>query len=405
MREALMQIREELGEDAVILKTERVPGGFLSLGGKAEIEVTAGADETSTKRTQTFDPLKMKDTGVYRHPHHTVKHPRIPDVPPAPLRPIPPERPSVTRIEPASSKPPVEHNDDSRSLQEIKKELDELRAMVRSVVAEKGTGGDTPDLSGEWEVLYQKLANAEVKPEIARALIDEVRQSADATNISSDETFMTALSACFPVTGPIQPKTEGPLMVAFVGPTGAGKTTTLAKLAAHYVANKGLNVSIITSDTYRIAAIEQIRTFADIVGVGLQVVFSPDEIEIAREACHNDDIVLIDTAGRSQKNQEHMDELREILGRLNADQTHLVLSAATKDSDLNDLVTRYRSAGADRLLFTKVDETVRLGNILNTVITTGMPVSYFAVGQSVPDDIEVAHARRFVQRLWEGVGR
>jgi flagellar biosynthesis protein FlhF len=191
-------------------------------------------------------------------------------------------------------------------------------------------------------------------------------------------------------------------VVAFVGPPGAGKTTTLAKLAAHCCINKGKSVSIITADTYRIAAIEQIRMFADIVKIGLQVVFSPDEIPQALEASSNSEVVFVDTAGRSQRNQEHMEDLRKFLDVLRPDEVHLVLSASTKDSDLLDTIRRYKNMSVNRLLFTKIDETVRLGNVLNVVSESGIPVSYFTMGQSVPDDIELAQAGKFVQQLWEG---
>jgi flagellar biosynthesis protein FlhF len=190
--------------------------------------------------------------------------------------------------------------------------------------------------------------------------------------------------------------------VALVGPTGAGKTTTLAKLAAHYSLSKEKAVSIITADTYRIAAIEQIRTFADIVGIGLQVVFSPDEVPDALIACENDDLVLIDTAGRSARNKQHMDDLSVLLASLKPDETHLVLSAATKDSDLHDTIELYRQFKVNRLLFTKLDETSKLGNLLNCVFESRIAVSYLTAGQSVPDDIELAQPGRFAQHVWEG---
>jgi flagellar biosynthesis protein FlhF len=158
-------------------------------------------------------------------------------------------------------------------------------------------------------------------------------------------------------------------------------------------------VSIITADTYRIAAIEQIRAFADIVNVGLQIVFSPDEMQTALEECSDSDVIFVDNAGRSQRNKEHMEELRLLMDVLRPDETHLVLSATTKDSDLHDMINRYRNIKVNRLLFTKLDETTRLGNIFNIVSDLGIPVSYFTVGQSVPDDIEVADPGKFVTRL------
>jgi flagellar biosynthesis protein FlhF len=214
--------------------------------------------------------------------------------------------------------------------------------------------------------------------------------------------MLELLRSHFPVSGPIKCKKKGPMVVAFVGPTGSGKTTTLAKLAAHCCLSKSKRVSLITADTYRIAAIDQIRTFADIVKVELQVVFSPEEVVAALGACVNDDLVFVDTAGRSQRNSAHMEELKTLLGAIHPDEVHLVMSATTKDSDLLDTVTRYREIGANRLLFTKLDETAHIGNIFNVVTASNMPVSFFAFGQSVPDDIELAQPTRFVQRLWEG---
>jgi flagellar biosynthesis protein FlhF len=169
--------------------------------------------------------------------------------------------------------------------------------------------------------------------------------------------------------------------------------------------NKSKKVSIITADTYRIAAIEQIRAFADIVNVGLQIVFSPDEVPGALAECEDSDVVFVDNAGRSQRDKEHMEELRILMDMLRPDETHLVLSATTKDSDLLDMVHRYRNIKVNRLLFTKLDETTRLGNIFNVVSDLGIPVSYFPAGQSVPDDIELAQAGKFVKRLMEGRAR
>ncbi|MDO5576392.1 MAG: 50S ribosome-binding GTPase, partial [Fibrobacter sp.] len=245
--------------------------------------------------------------------------------------------------------------------------------------------------------------DSEVKPQIAAKLIKKLNSTDIMLSESQiEKKVISVLSSSFPVAGPLRLKKDGPVIVAFVGPTGSGKTTTLAKLAAHCCINKNKNVSIITADTYRIAAIEQIRMFAEIVKVGLQVIFSPDEVAGALEACSNDDIVFVDTAGRSQRNSEHMEELQEFLQQLGADEIHLVLSAATKDSDLAEIISRYKAININRLIFTKLDETVKIGNIFNSVSEAEIPVSYFTFGQSVPDDIELAQTTRFVQRLWEG---
>jgi flagellar biosynthesis protein FlhF len=137
----------------------------------------------------------------------------------------------------------------------------------------------------------------------------------------------------------------------------------------------------------------------------LHVVFSPDEVPEALAACKGDDIVFIDTAGRSPNNKDHMRDLKAFMDGIHPDEVHLVLSATTKDQDLSDAIALYRPLGANRVLFTKFDETGRLGNVFNAVVkANGVPASYFTFGQSVPDDIELAQPGRFIRRLWkEGI--
>jgi len=303
--------------------------------------------------------------------------------------------PAVRRAE-ANARLPVDKNE----YLEIKDDIRELRQLVKTVL-DNGGSATAGGFTGGWAVLYKKLIDSEVKAHVAENLVRSIHD-ANASEDDVEKRFLTALASQFPVAGPLKLKKGGPLVVAFVGPTGSGKTTTLAKLAAYSCLSKRKSVSILTADTYRIAAIEQIRMFADIVKVGLQVVFSPEEVSAALESCAGNDVVFVDTAGRSQRNREHMEDLERMLQALKPDETHLVLSATTKDSDLLDTITRYKPLGVNRLLFTKLDETVRCGNILNIVGECALPVSYFTFGQSVPDDIELAQAGSFVKRLWEG---
>jgi flagellar biosynthesis protein FlhF len=251
-------------------------------------------------------------------------------------------------------------------------------------------------------VLYKRLVHAEVKPVIAERLVGSMKSDEAAlTNGKAEEKLISLLKGHFPATGPIKCNKRGPRLVTLVGPTGSGKTTTIAKLVAHCCLGKKRKVSIITADTYRIAAIDQIRAFADIVKVPLHTVFSVGELRPALAACLNDDLVFIDTAGRSRTEESHMKELENVLRIMRPDEVHCVVSATTKDSDLLATVGQYRAIGADRLLFTKLDETMHIGNIFNTTSESGMPASFFTTGQSVPEDIELAQPGRFVQRLWQ----
>jgi flagellar biosynthesis protein FlhF len=405
MREALLQIKDELGEEAIILKTRKLPRKVFSLGATEEVEVTAAVDETKVN-TQVVEPLRMAtETGVYARPRPAGTSPvlKTGGGPEPFVRSWVPPRANIIPAANVKSQVRPEVKGPDKEYLEIKDDIRELSELVKTVLTSGGTAPvSAGGFSGGRAILYKKLLDSEVKPEVAEKLI----QGIHGADISSDENmekkFADALSDHFPMTGPLKLKKGSPLIVAFVGPTGSGKTTTLAKLAAYCCINKGKSVSIITADTYRIAAIEQIRMFADIVKVNLQVVFSPEEITKALESCKNDDVVFVDTAGRSQRNREHMNDLKNFLEALKPDETHLVLSATTKDSDLADTIKRYKPLGVNRLLFTKLDETGRCGNILNIASESALPVSYFTFGQSVPDDIELAQPGAFVKRLWEG---
>lgn len=380
MKEVLLQVKKELGDGALILKTRRLPRRLFGLSGEEQIEVTAAVDDTGAGNLQTVQPIRVTNPGVYTRPK------------PAP------EMPSYDRPVKAAEPPALEER---FRLLELREDIREVKDLLKSIL-QTGESAAAGGFAGSWAVLYKRLVDAEVNPEIAADLVRSIKNSKETPDAEIEKKFVSVLGKHFPVSGPLKQKAAGPLVVALVGPTGAGKTTTLAKLAAHCRLEKKLGVSIITADTYRIAAIEQIRTFADIVGIRLQVCFSPDEVPAALEACGSDDIVLVDTAGRSQKNTVHMWEIEEMLAALKPDEIHLVLSATTKDSDLNDCIRRYKNCSINRLIFTKLDETLRLGNIFNIVSRSGIPVSYFTNGQSVPDDIELAQPGRFVQRLWEG---
>ncbi|KMQ50605.1 Flagellar biosynthesis protein FlhF [Chitinispirillum alkaliphilum] len=413
MREALLQIKEELGEEAIILKTRKLPKKVFGIAGQDEIEVTAAVDDEAAKRQTVFPPLQMNDLGVYNRPRSSAKKPE----PAMPSLSIPEKRSYRNEHVPANSTKSsvvptevaasgntneVDSKEEILALKENVKELKELVTSILHSAPRQSVSEGSEELSPGWEAVLKRLTDSEVKESLAKKLICSIQGENFLPEIDLEKKLVSALSSQFPVSGPLKLKRNAPIVVAFVGPTGAGKTTTLAKLAAHCCLNKGKRVSIITADTYRIAAIEQIRMFADIVKIGLQVVFSPEEIDGALKSCGNDEVVFVDTAGRSQRNSEHMEDLKNLISVLHPDETHLVLSATTKDSDLLENIRLYRSLGINRLLFTKLDETVRLGNIYNVVSESRIALSYFTFGQSVPDDIELAQPGKFVQRLMEG---
>ena len=198
----------------------------------------------------------------------------------------------------------------------------------------------------------------------------------------------------------IREKNNGkPVTVIFVGPTGVGKTTTLAKIAANYLLNKKKTVGLITADTYRIAAVEQLKTYAEILGIPVTVVYTPAEMKEAVGLHADKDLILIDTAGRSHKNKAQFEELKALIAASEADEVYLVLSAVTSPRNCREILNHYSFLKEYKLLFTKTDETPVLGIILNVRYMTGKSLSYITTGQSVPDDIETANIDKITKNL------
>jgi flagellar biosynthesis protein FlhF len=185
--------------------------------------------------------------------------------------------------------------------------------------------------------------------------------------------------------------------VALVGPTGVGKTTTIAKLAAIYRLREKCNVGLITVDTYRIAAVEQLRTYADIIDLPMQVVSTPREMRQAVRRLEGLDLILMDTAGRSPRDEIKIQELKSFLTEAAADEVHLVLSSVGSIRSLELTAERFASVGTTGLIFTKLDEATGLGNLLTLLRSSGLPLSYLTNGQNVPDDIETADPQRMAQ--------
>lgn len=184
-----------------------------------------------------------------------------------------------------------------------------------------------------------------------------------------------------------------------VGPTGVGKTTTIAKLAANMSFLEGKEVALITLDTYRVSAAQQLRTFADIIGIPISVVFNPQDLGEAIKQYQKKDIIFVDTAGRSPYKDEHMGELQDFIEAANPDETILVLSVTTDSRDLINIYQQFNLIGVDKIIFTKLDESCNYGRILNTIYHIRKPIAYLTTGQNVPDDIEVPDTLELARTL------
>ena len=196
-----------------------------------------------------------------------------------------------------------------------------------------------------------------------------------------------------------------PKVVFFFGPTGVGKTTTIAKIASKFKVEQGRKVALLTSDTYRIAAVEQLRTYANILEAPLTIIYSAEDLNKAFERFSDADVILIDTAGHSHKNEQQKQELIELLKCANdyGDvENYLVLSATTKFKDLKSIVDAYRELSGFKVIFTKLDETSAYGNLLNIKLYAGVDIAYTTNGQNVPDDMQMFDTQQVVKQLLGG---
>jgi flagellar biosynthesis protein FlhF len=277
-------------------------------------------------------------------------------------------------------------------LEEIGQALLELRVETRP----------SPRVPAPLRPAYRLLLAQDVPAAAARRLLASLPPEIQTGRRATDLAMLQELAAReFRVSGPITPGRRQ-RAVALVGPTGVGKTTTIAKLAGQLRHAGGLNVAVITLDTYRIGAVAQMRIYADLLGIPLHVVRTPVEMRAALEAARGADIVLVDTTGRSPREPEGIALTRRLLREVPDVEVHLVTSATTKGVDLEEILRRFRPLDYRRVLVTKLDEVRTYGPLLGLALQHQLVISYLSTGQEVPDDLEAATPRRLASLLVTG---
>lgn len=257
------------------------------------------------------------------------------------------------------------------------------------------------------KVLYNTLLDNEVSERYANQLIDEMDRVL--TKSSSVDVVLShiyqKMILKFGQPSQIDLTGKKPKVVFFVGPTGVGKTTTIAKIASKLKVEDGKKIALLTADTYRIAAEEQLRTYANILDTPLTIIYSAEEIDQAVQKASDTDVILVDTAGFSHKSTKQKEDTRDLIASLSSEyekEVFLVLSATTKYRDLVEIAEAYREISDYKLIFTKLDETSVYGNLYNIRLHTGAEMSYVTYGQNVPDDIDVFDTQKVVKKLLGG---
>lgn len=423
MAEALEKVKKDLGREAVILHTRTIRrGGLLGFGARTLVEITA------SRHLNVLHPAERR-TMLAREPEAARPASPRPETPARPAA-SPPVASAVATVAP----PPP---DAARIASSFRGEMDELRTMVRQLLHRQAPSAwaPDPDVPEELRSYYTQLLQAAVADEIAADVIAKAKvrlteckarlascpdaraaQKGAETGGRTREAILRdlvpavlleSIEKLLPPSQPIQFSTERrPKVVALVGPTGVGKTTTIAKLAAHFKLREKKHVGLITIDTYRIAAVDQLRAYAEILNIPLQVVLTPAEMRSAMESMRDLDVLLVDTSGRSQNDAPRLAELRAFLdaardaaGGAVDMETHLVLSCTSHPTQLVQVAEKFAAMGVDRVVFTKLDEAVGLGVILNVSHRLNLQLSYLTTGQDVPEDMEVGHRRRVAELI------
>lgn len=395
--EAVMKAKKELGAQAVVLNVKTIKQrGIMKLFKKDKVEITAALEEKEF--VQEINEKK---------PVMDAAKPKI----------------DLTANEKIDVKP---------SSDEIERKLDNLSEMLKNQMKENAKEHKAEEMDKEDDrqfndeaddkrqaamntniktlrLIYNKLIDNEVDEKYANAIVNEIESSLKKeSNIDSIlagvyQKIILKLGEADIITLKDRQK-----VVFFVGPTGVGKTTTIAKIASKFKLNEHKKVAFITSDTYRIAAVEQLNTYANILDVPVRVVYTEEEIKNALDEFKDYDLILVDTAGRSHKNTEQKDAVIDLYKSIKKEDSHidsevyLVLSVTTKYRDLISITKAYENLGMYKLLFTKLDETCTLGNILNIKLLTGAKLSYTTAGQNVPDDIETINVQKLAKQLLGG---
>ncbi len=383
MAEALSQVKRAIGSDAVILHTRTYQQRYwMGLRSRPVVEITAGhggRGERSAPRRPRTSPA---GPAAYRAAASLPADPK----PAAPGRQL-------------LQTPAAGH----ALMISLNEEMSQLRSMVKDLVIQTRQK-QVPNIPENLFEYYTQLISSQVAEELAGQIIQTLQVELRPEHLAQPEfvrrKLAEQLEKLLPTAGPIvRTKPAGPHVVALVGPTGVGKTTTVAKLAANLKLREKRRVGLITLDTYRIAAVDQLRKYADIIGSPLQVVTSPEDLRDAVAAMHDCDFILIDTAGRSPNDTLKINELRNFLAAVEPDEIHLVLSTTASQPCVELAIERFSEVRVDKILFTKLDEAAHVGVVLNVARKVNKALSYVTTGQDVPDDIEVAPRHKLAQLI------
>ncbi|MBO5484153.1 MAG: flagellar biosynthesis protein FlhF [Lachnospiraceae bacterium] len=404
--DAIRMAKEELGKDTVIMNVKKTePKGIYRLFRKESVEVTAAIDEVLPEQKEEGDD-SFPDFDKLQQAIKSQEFQPAPDSKQAVAQAKKEEiivKNNLIREEDSKEEAFEEANIIEQKLDNLQ---DLLKKQMNAPEEEKETEKEQDKTQSYLQLIRSQMIQNEVDPAYVEQIIEDIEGSLKKES-SLDNILSGVYQKIVLKIGPpqlIDIHSKRTKFIFFIGPTGVGKTTTIAKIASTLKLSRKVKVALVTSDTYRIAAVEQLKTYANILGIPLKVVYSSDEMGKTMEELEEFDLVLIDTAGRSHNNQEQKEDIQHLLEMVpeTEREVFLVLSATTKYKDLVKISKSYSEITKYNLIFTKLDETDAIGNVLNIRMLTGAPLSYMTWGQNVPDDIGKADAQKMAKQLLGG---
>lgn len=403
LHEAIARIRAEFGPTADIVRTREVPvpGVWNRMFGRTEIEITAGPSKTlppNNPRSQSSGPTEWNDgVGLDLSASQVANSYASFSTSPR----------DIVSPAPKDDSPPLMDAATAASLDRLRNLFQETKAEPATSAQPLPTFSAGPRRLVHWPEtcfeLYNELIEADLETDIARELITTVHQTANPRELENSgllrQRVLREMANGIMTSGPVRIPVGQRRVVALIGPTGVGKTTTIAKLAANTRLRDRRRVGLLTLDTYRIAAVDQLRTYAEIIELPLAVASTPEEVTAALERMQDLELVLIDTAGRSPRNEQQLQELQKMLDAIQPDETHLVMSCSSSSKQLLQTAELFATVGYSHLLLTKLDEALSLGSLASLARARQVPFSYLTTGQNVPDDIETAESLRLCEQI------
>lgn len=415
--EAIAKAKEEFGEGAVVMNIKEVkPSGFFSFLKKTTYEVTAAIEEKDGYVSSTSSSSVKAVEGINLTANEKIV---IPPVQPVTSKEAPVSGYTKEMVKAVGNSPVMASVEStsaaSLSRDEIEKKLENLSMILeQKLSAEDAKANDMLDVPAQnsettkfMKILYRTLLDNEVNEKYVNQILEEAEKIASSSN-SVDYILSNVYQKMILKFGePSCINLEGkkPKIIFFIGPTGVGKTTTIAKIASKYKVEHDKKVAFLTADTYRIAATEQLHIYANILDAPMSIVYSSEELNKAVERVNDNDLIFVDTAGFSHRNGVQCSDIKTLIDGLDEQyekEVFLVLSATTKYKDLVEIIDSYKEITEYKLIFTKLDETSSYGNLLNVRLYSGAELSYMTTGQNVPNDIEVFNSQTIVKQLLGG---